>query len=68
MTPENKKFKPYPYFDVVEYFKGDKLMSRRWTVEGMKPEGTSKAEVIKTLEMMLEDCKKHNSFTEKEKI
>lgn len=51
-----------PWVDVVEYFIDGK--SRSWTRESMAPGGESRAILIKTLEMMLKDCKQQTAFTD----
>ena len=51
------------WFDVVEFYTDGKR--RGWTVDSMDPSGDSRHEVIRTLEMMLKDCKTTKSFTEK---
>lgn len=52
-----------PYFDVVEFYQNG-----CWTDGSAYPTGSTRGEVIRTLEMMLDDCKKTNSFTDKEKV
>lgn len=51
------------WFDVVEYFPtdiNDKMGEGSWTIDGMKPEGESKQEVIECLENMLKDIKQYD--------
>jgi len=42
-------------FDIVERYSNPDV----WTVEGMKPVGDTKEEIIRDLEMMLADAKKY---------
>lgn len=49
-----------PWFDVVEYHVVGKL--KGWTEIGLKPEGATRKEVIRCLEMMLKDAKKRRTL------
>jgi hypothetical protein len=49
-APENKKY----IFDIVEFYG-----KRSWTVQGIKPYGDTKEELIQELERMLSDAKKY---------
>lgn len=53
-----------PWFDVVEFIVMGK--SRGWTENGMAPGGETRAEVIRCLEMMLQDVKKSKTLVDKE--
>ena len=49
------------FYDVVEYFK-----PKSWTKDSIAPCGDTKKELIKCLEMMLDDVKKIRTLTDKE--
>lgn len=46
------------YYEVRELFEGPKGVWASWTEHPVPAQGESRAEVIRELEMMLEDCKK----------
>lgn len=48
-------------FDIVERYSNPD----GWTVEGMKPVGDTKEEIIRDIEMMLADAKKYPVMEEK---
>lgn len=55
-----------PWYDVVEFIRMGK--SRGWTQNSMEPSGETRAQVIRTLEMMLKDCKSTKAFTDTDAI
>ena len=48
------------WYDIVEVYDG----GVGHTIEGMKPEGESRKEVIHVLEMMLADARKYNTLVD----
>ena len=56
---ENQK-----WYDIVEVYDGDV----GHTIEGMKPEGESRKEVINVLEMMLADAHKYKILVDTEEM
>lgn len=49
-------------YDVVEFYPDKGPL---WTHEGIKPSGLSRKEVIRELKMMLKDCQKYSTLTDK---
>jgi len=53
-----------PYYVVVEYFK-NVCGKPMWTEDKCFPMGETREELIRDLEMMLEDCKRHKTLVER---
>ena len=54
------------YWCVKEYYPKDDRLGAGWSEKPEIPYGESKKGLIRDLEMMLEDCKKHKTLEEKE--
>ena len=56
-----------PWFDIVEWYGPKQERKGTWTKGCISPGNETKEGLIRDLEMMLADAKKHSMFTDKEK-
>lgn len=54
------------FYDIVEMYHDDNGNHTGWTIDSMSPNGNTKEELIKDIEMMLADANKHPVFEDKD--